>query len=135
MAAKRQSIRVPGMSDGRLKETSIAPHPDGVRMGKMVFSSMLTPHDSDTNSLSEVPDEQAVSVFNNLRKFMEFAGGSPEDIAQMTVYIVDEQYRSSINKEWLKMFPDPEDRPSRLVLHREFPAGVRFELSVIAVLP
>ena len=35
---------------------------------------------------------------------MRNAGGSPDHIIRMTVYLREEQYREAINREWLKSF-------------------------------
>ena len=52
-------------------------------------------------------------MFNNIRAFMKAAGGSPDNIGIMTVFLKENSYRDSINKEWVKMFPDAESRPAR----------------------
>ena len=48
--------------------------------------------------ISDDPDEQAEAMFRNLRLFMETAGGSPDNIAYMKVYLKDEKYRDNVNK-------------------------------------
>ena len=54
---------------------------------------------------------QAEVLFRNIHKFMELAGGTPENIAHMTVFLQDEKHRESINKAWIKMFPDETNAP------------------------
>lgn len=137
MAGKRQILRVPDMAPGRTRDTGGAPIPDGAKIGNIVCSSLLSGRDAQTGGEHPTdPDEQAAALFRNIRTFMELAGGTPDDIVQLTVYLRDEKYRSSINKEWLKMFPDPNDRPGRIVVYREFGAESPLigEVSLIAVL-
>ena len=137
MAGKRRIVRVPDMAPGRAQDTGPAPIPDGARIGNVVCSSLLSGRDAQTGGEHPAdPNEQAAALFRNVRAFMEQAGGTPDDIVQLTVYLRDEQYRSAINSEWLKMFPDAQDRPGRIVVYREFrlESSLIAEVSLIAVL-
>ena len=125
--AKRRSIQIEGMEHG-------APIPNGTVIGNMVFSSAISGKDVKTGVLSPDPDEQAETMFRNLRLFMEQAGGTPDNIAHMTVFLKDEKLRESVNKAWLKMFPDQHDRPARHAIKAELRGGSLFQIEVIAVL-
>ena len=83
---------------------------------------------------SSDPDEQAEAMFRNLQLFMHEAGGTPDHIAHMTVFLKEEKYRDSVNKAWLKMFPDEHDRPARHALKAELRGQMLFQIEVIAVL-
>lgn len=124
---KRKSIHIKGMEHG-------APIPNGAVMGNMIFSSAISGKDAKTGVLSPNPDEQAEAMFRNLRVFLETAGGAPENIASMKVYLKDEKLRDSVNKAWLKMFPDEHDRPARHALKVDLRGEVLFQIEVIAVL-
>ena len=125
--AKRESFHIKGMEHG-------APIPNGAAIGNMIFSSAISGKDAKTGVLSSNPDEQAEAMFRNLSLFMETAGGAPENIAYMKVYLKDEKLRDSVNKAWLKMFPDEHDRPARHALKTELRGEVLFQVEVIAVL-
>jgi len=125
--AKRKSIHIKGMEHS-------APIPNGVVIGNMVFSSAISGKDARTGILSDDPDEQAQAMFRNLSLFMESAGGTPDDIAHMKVYLKDEKYRENVNGPWAKMFPDEHDRPARHALKAELRGKILFQLEVIAVL-
>jgi 2-iminobutanoate/2-iminopropanoate deaminase len=125
--AKRKSIRIKGMEHG-------APIPNGVVVGNMVFSSAISGKDAKTGVLSPNPDEQAEAMFRNLRLFMETAGGTPENIGYMKVYLKEEKLRDSVNKAWVKMFPDEHDRPARHAIKTELRGDNLFQIEVIAVL-
>jgi len=125
--AARKSLHIEGMEHG-------APIPNGAVMGNMVFSSAISGKDAKTGVLSDDPVEQAEAMFRNLRLFMEEAGGGPENIAHMKVYLKDEKYRDAVNVAWLKMFPDEHDRPARHALKVELRGKVLFQIEVIAVL-
>lgn len=125
--AKRKSIHVDGMEHG-------APIPNGVVIGNMIFSSAISGKDAKTGILSSNPDEQAEAMFRNLGLFMEKAGGTPDNIAHMKVYLKEEKFRDSVNKAWLKMFPDEHDRPARHAVKVELRGDILFQVEVIAVL-
>lgn len=125
--AKRKSIHIKGMEHG-------APIPNGVVIGNMIFSSAISGKDAKTGILSPNPDEQAEAMFRNLQLFMETAGGKPENIAYMKVYLKEEKLRDSVNKAWVKMFPDEHDRPARHANKTELRGDNLFQIEVIAVL-
>ena len=125
--AKRKTIHIKGMEHG-------APIPNGVVIGNMVFSSAISGKDAKTGILPNDPDEQAQAMFRNLSLFMESAGGTPDDIAHMKVYLKDEKYRDNVNGPWVKMFPDEHDRPARHALKADLRGKILFQIEVIAVL-
>jgi 2-iminobutanoate/2-iminopropanoate deaminase len=125
--ATRKTLHIGGMEHG-------APIPNGVVMGNMVFSSAISGKDAKSGVLSDDPVEQAEAMFRNLRLFMEQAGGGPDKIAHMKVYLKDEKYRDAVNVAWVKMFPDEHDRPARHALKVELRGKVLFQIEVIAVL-
>jgi 2-iminobutanoate/2-iminopropanoate deaminase len=111
-----------------------APIPNGAVIGNMIFSSAISGKDAETGVLSTDPDQQAEAMFRNLRLFLEMAGGTPDQIAHMKVYLKEEKYREAVNKAWLKMFPDEHDRPARHALKVELRGEVLFQIEIIAVL-
>ena len=125
--AKRKSIHIKGMEHG-------APIPNGAVIGNMIFSSAISGKDAKTGVLSPDPEEQAAAMFRNLRLFMEGAGGAPENIAYMKVYLKEEKYRDAVNKAWLEMFPDEHDRPARHSIKVDLRGNNLFQIEVIAVL-
>ncbi len=127
MAQVRQIIEVPGLSHG-------APIPNGAKIGNMVFSSAIAGKDTKTGEFPADPDQQAEALFENIRTFMKIAGGTPDHIAHMTVLMKEEKYRDSINKAWLKMFPNEHDRPARHAVKIELRGKMLFQIEIVAVL-
>jgi len=125
--AKRKSIHIKGMEHG-------APIPNGTVLGNMIFSSAISGKDAKSGVLSPDSDEQAEAMFRNLRLFLEAAGGSPDNVGYMKVYLKDEKYRDAVNKAWLKMYPDEHDRPARHATKVELRGDNLFQIEVIAVL-
>ncbi|MCL6592622.1 MAG: RidA family protein [Alicyclobacillus sp.] len=101
----------------------------------MVYSSGISGMDPETGTIPDDPARQAELMFQNVRRFMEAAGGSPEDIVRVTVYLQDEKYRDLVNQEWVKMFPDPHSRPARHALHATLRNGAVMQVELVAVLP
>ena len=125
--AKRKVIEIPGL-------VHQAPIPMGAKIGNVVYSSAISGIEPQTKSPPQDPDKQAEALFRNIRTFMKQAGGTPEDIIRMTVYLKEESYREAINKEWLKMFPDEHSRPARHAIKIELRGEVLFQIELVAVL-
>ena len=67
--------------------------------------------------------EQARWAFEHVRRIMAEAGGSPEDIAHMNVYVKSRDIRPLVNEQWVAMFPDEENRPTRHTIQYDALAG------------
>lgn len=126
--AKRQVIEVPGVNHGA------NPIPLAVKVGNMVFSSGIMGVDPDAHSYPAEPEKQAELMFRHIRSIMEKAGGSPENIAHMTVFLKDLKYREALNGEWNKMFPDEHSRPARHTLRWELGGDMLMQCEIVAVL-
>ncbi len=128
MAGKRRSIHVEGVQHG-------APIPMGARVGNMLFSSGIMGTDPATGKVPESLDQQCEFAFANMRALVENAGGTVEDIGAVKVYMTDRSQREAVNKPWLKMFPDEDNRPARHAIQYDaFPPGVLVQLEIMAVL-
>ena len=103
---KRRSIEVPGVKH-------LNPIPAACRRGPFVVSGAISGADPATGKVAADLDAQCRQMFDNVRRLIEAAGGSPEDIVKMTVWIADRALRPTLNKYWVEMFPDPHSRPAR----------------------
>lgn len=128
MAKRRTALNIPGRDRS-------APINDGVKIGNMVFSSALDPMDMETGETPSDPAKQAEVLFDNIRKFMQQAGGSIDDIAYVKLYLKEGQSRAPFDAEWNKMFPDRDDRPARHRLSVPLGRETLFQVELIAVLP
>ncbi|MEB3103959.1 RidA family protein [Ferviditalea candida] len=125
---RRKSIEIEGVNHGT------TPIPQGAKIDRFVFSSAIAGIDPDTGEIPEDPAKQVELVFRHVRSFMENAGGTPDDIGKMTVYLQDEQYRDLVNQEWVKMFPDAESRPARHSTVTNLRRGALVQVEITAVL-
>jgi enamine deaminase RidA (YjgF/YER057c/UK114 family) len=124
--SRRQSINLPHMAHG-------APIPMGCKVGNIVMSSGIGGAGADGQMPSD-PDTQAIQMFDNIRQFMEQAGGSVEDIVHVRILMKDRGQRESINKPWMEMFPDEHSRPARHALETNLGGQFIFQAEIVAVL-
>jgi 2-iminobutanoate/2-iminopropanoate deaminase len=68
-----------------------------------------------------------------MRTMLEQAGAGPEHVAKLTVFLDDDAHRAHVNTEWLKMFPDADDRPARHTVRTDLRRGMLVQLEFIAV--
>ena len=110
------------------------PIPTAIKIGQMVFSSAIGGHDPETNATPKEPERQVELAFENVRRVMKAAGGTTDDIAKITVFLKDMKHREAVNQEWLKMFPDEENRPVRHAIKADLPGDLVVQLEILAVL-
>ena len=127
MADKGRSIHVDGVKHG-------APIPMGARVGNMIFSSGIMGTDPSTGKVPKDLESQCVFAFANMKALVENAGGAIENIGTIKVYMKDRSQREAVNRPWLEMFPDEDDRPARHAIEYDaFPPGILVQLEIVAV--
>ena len=125
--ARRETIELEGFAHGN-------PIPVAVKIGNMVYSGAV----AGTNEAGVTPpdpDEQIGQVFKNIRRIVEKAGGSTDDIAKLDVKLRDMSHRPLVNRYWLEMFPDAHDRPARHTSQADLPGTLAIQVEIVAVLP
>lgn len=124
----REVLAAPGMF---IHENPI---PTAIKMGQFVFSSALPGVEPETQAIPDDPARQIALAFDQVRRTVEAAGGTTANIAKMTVFLNDLQYRSLVNEEWVKMFPIPADRPVRHAVKMDLPRNYIVQIEIMAVL-
>ncbi len=125
--AKRQIISGKGIPEHP------QPFPTAVRVGNMIFSSAVGGQDAEAGSTSENPAAQVAQAFSNMQRIVESGGGQVGDIAKVVVHLADRKDRDLVNIEWIKMFPDENDRPVRHTVTSSLPGKLIIQLEFIAV--
>ena len=127
--SERQIISLPGIPHN-------APLPTGAKIGNIVRSSAISGRDPASNDFSDDPERQAAVLFGNVRAFMEKAGGTPANILHVMIYTKELRYNEALDKEWVAMFPDANNRPARetTVKTEGMYGGRFFEIALMAVL-
>lgn len=119
---KRQRIEVPGL-------THRDPLPNGVRMGDYVFSSVIVPWDLSTSLPVTGEDAQTDQCFDNMRVFMEHAGGTVDDVVLQWVYLNDFAYQPYMVDVYLEAWPIGQYQAARKTYR--YPMGGQIQMQVI----
>ena len=124
----RQVIHIPGKWHGD------QPIPPATKVGPLVTSGGVSGLNPDKDGeISEDLAEQAKWAFIHVRRIVEAAGGTTDDIAHMNVYVKAREARGAVNKEWVAMFPDEENRPTRHTIQNDGLAGaMQLQIQFIA---
>ncbi len=117
----KQTIYLPQM-------TSEPTIPMAVRSGDGFFSSSIEGRVSSTGVLADGAEKQFEIAFANLKRLVEQAGLTTNDLAHVTVFIGDASGRQLINKPWLQTFPDEHNRPARKTTTYPLPDKVFVQL-------
>jgi enamine deaminase RidA (YjgF/YER057c/UK114 family)/uncharacterized protein GlcG (DUF336 family) len=107
-AVELQAYGVVGQRRQRIEVEGLAhrdPLPNGVRLGDYVFSSVIVPQDLATAKTVEGPEAQTDQCFDNMRVFMEKAGGSVSDVVLQWVYLSDFAHQPYMVDVYLKAWP------------------------------
>jgi 2-iminobutanoate/2-iminopropanoate deaminase len=108
--SERQSLYIDGFGHAN-------PIPAAARKGPLLMSGLINGMDPATGRVAETLEAQCGHMFNHVRSLLAAAGGSPDDLVRMTVWLRDRAKREPLNAEWLAMYPDPQRRPARVALH------------------
>jgi enamine deaminase RidA (YjgF/YER057c/UK114 family) len=103
---QRTSIHIDGFKHSN-------PIPNASRIGNLVVSGVLLGRDSRTGETPTTLAAQCALVFRHMRDTVAAAGGTPENIIKVNVWLREPARRDELNAEWVKMFPNPESRPAR----------------------
>jgi enamine deaminase RidA (YjgF/YER057c/UK114 family) len=109
------------------------PIPICTKIGNLILPSVISGRDPNHGELSDDPEKQIAQAFLNMQNIIEAAGGNTDNIGKITVFLSDIKYRALVNKEWEKMFPNENDRPSRHVVDMQLRGKTVIQLDVIAV--
>ncbi len=108
------------------------PIPTCVTLGNLILPSVISGISGLPDGVTQTPEEEIERSFQRMKTIVEAAGGSLNGIGKITVYLREFTHRKFVNKSWLKMFPDEDNRPARHVIPLELPGWVVIQLDVIA---
>jgi 2-iminobutanoate/2-iminopropanoate deaminase len=123
----RRTIEVEGLDHGAM------PIPLAVTLRGLLVSGGVAGTDPATGERPVELDEEVAQLFRNLGAILEAAGSNTSDILKLTFFVRDRSIREAINREWVAMFPNAEDRPARHTLLQDLPPGMRVQAEMLAV--
>ncbi len=110
------------------------PFPTAVKVGNLVCSSAIGGQDPETGKVPEAPGAQIRNAFHHVQTVLRLAGGSLADIGKVTVYLKDrDTQRDMLNAEWVRLFPNEQDRPVRHTVQGEFSGHRMIQVEFIAM--
>ena len=132
MFVQLQAIAVPGEKRVSLEIPGLAhrdPLPMGVKAGKFVFSSVISPQDPKTghNAVGGAL-AQIKQGFENVRLLMEQAGGTVDDVNHLWVFMKNFDHQPAMVDEWVAVYPHDGDRPARKTVEYELGANTEIQI-------
>jgi 2-iminobutanoate/2-iminopropanoate deaminase len=111
------------------------PIPTACRIGNQVMSGIVYGLDPATGKPATTIEAQCELMFQHVRAIMEQAGGTIDDILKLTVWMMDRSQREPLNREWLKVFPDRNNRPARQTMQAaQLTPGILIQCDFVAVI-
>jgi reactive intermediate/imine deaminase len=112
---------------------AIGPYSQAIRVGDTVYLSGQIGLDPATGSLREGTEAQARQVFANLKAVAAAAGGTLDDMAKVTLLLVDLADFTLVNEIMASVFTPPY--PARATYQvAALPRGARIEVEGVLVL-
>ena len=108
------------------------PIPAACRMGKLVLTGIINGLDPARPKEPGTLDEQCALMFSRIADVMAAAGGSIDDIVKVNIAVADLAEREPINREWVRMFPDPATRPVRQTVQASLDRGKLIQCDLMA---
>jgi len=103
-------------------------------IGGHLYSGGVVGRDRATGEIPADAAEQARLMFANVADILAAAGGSLDDVAKVDVVVAESADRTVLNDEWVRRFPDPQQRPARKTDIGSLPTGTRFQCQFVAIL-
>jgi 2-iminobutanoate/2-iminopropanoate deaminase len=138
-AVKKSAMRVASQKISRVEiaaadiPTHPQPFPTACKVGNVVFSSAVSGEDPVTHEIPADSKLQAENAFRTVRRIMEEAGGTLDNIGKVTVYVKDREIRPVVNAVWEKVFNNPKSRPVRHMVPFDLPPGRALQVEFLAV--
>ena len=128
---ERRSIHVAGFSH-------VNPIPAGCQFGNFLITGAISGMDPVTHKMAESLEDQVANIFHSMREIVRAAGGDTGNIVKVTVWhsgiLSDPAQRAVLNREWVKMFPDENDRPARHAVISQLEPGRHLLCDMMAIL-
>ena len=111
---------------------AVGPYSHGMVAGNMFFTSGQLPIDAATGEIPASAGDQARQSLENVKKTLEEAGASMEDVVKTTVFVSDLANFAEINEVYATFFAEPFPARSCVEVAR-LPKDVLVEIEAIAI--
>lgn len=124
----RKSIHVEGFSHGGL------PIPAASRVGPLIVTGGIHGLDLTASGPGDAA-AQTSRMFENLRRVLEAAGATFDDVVRMTVFVKTAEVRDALSPVWMEAFPNENSRPARHTqANNQLPGPMLIQCDAIAYL-
>src|SRR2546429_5598564 len=113
---------------------AIGPYSQAIRAGGTVYLSGQIGLDPATGNLRDGTEAQTRQVFANLKAVAAAAGGTLDDIAKVTLLLIDMADFAQVNEVMASFFTEPYALVSTTHV-APLPKGARVEIEGVLVLP
>jgi enamine deaminase RidA (YjgF/YER057c/UK114 family) len=129
MSTQRVSIEVTGFNHAP------QPIPAACRIGPFVVTGGIYGLDIESGKIPDDLERQTILMFENLRRVLEAAQVTLDQVIKMNFWVRNPDSRKHINPLWLQAFPDAKSRPARHTLQNEhMPANLLVQCDAMAVI-
>jgi 2-iminobutanoate/2-iminopropanoate deaminase len=122
----RRSITVQGLEHPGL------PIPCAARVGPLLATGGIRGVDRQSGAMPPDAAGQVRLMFDNLAAIVAEGGGTLDDVAKVTVWVVAAEVRAAVNSEWVQRFPDARSRPARHITEHALPGGMLVQCDALA---
>jgi 2-iminobutanoate/2-iminopropanoate deaminase len=116
-------------------DPDLDPIPIAVRSGDLVHANRILGLDAKTGELPGDINIQMRNAYANMRRCIENAGGSMDNVAHVSIFFADfGRDREAMNPAWVEAFPKDDDRPTYKFMPAKLPEGHMVQMEFHAVL-
>jgi 2-iminobutanoate/2-iminopropanoate deaminase len=114
--------------------TPRGPYSPAVRAGEFIFVAGQVAVDPATDNISngDIRHETRLTL-NNIRRILEGAGASLDDVVRVGVYMADGSEFAKMNEVYAEYFG--EHKPARTTIVCKFAADIKIEIDCVAYSP
>ena len=111
------------------------PVPNAAVVRGVLVTSGILGKTLDTDEYPADRGKQTALVFAYLEAILEEAGASSQDVVKLDLYFADKSDRMHANEHWLRLWPDPTERPARQAHQVVLPEGCCLQIVAMAIMP
>lgn len=108
------------------------PYSPAIVAGDHIYASGQGPLDPATGKIrGDSIEEQVELTLQNVRRVLQAAGATPDDVVKVTAYLSTLDHFDRYNTVYGRFFTDP--RPARTTVEAKLWGGILVEIDVIAI--